>query len=700
MRYPSRVYVLVTIILLIILVVIYYVALTWPRATTATTRSTTSPYKTTPTFGMSCSDSAPCGGGFTCDGGTCKRVLGQPCTSLDQCESSATFCNGLCGNGAIGDFNQPCPCNEGLQCVSEDGVLVCKGATGTMCTSNNDCASKVCTTSGLASPAYLCAPGLPLGHQCSDNDECNSGNCSVGICQYGGVVTGQYGAYCSIPLAGSTIGGTACVGDFFTCDTSQNKCVFGNRQLYQTCSSKRFCAAPYVCAVPGGTQSEVCLFPDTLNACPNGKCISGYRCSTGTCQPLIGQFTTSVCGTGSVVNSPGVWGWSSVLAKWIHIGNMLPGYIKIVASPAPPTSGSDLDTPYDELYVVYSQFVRKFTITYDTINQSYAITDNGVIFDLGNVLPAVHSGFLYQVINITDWAVGRLHPSYEMDYFMTAIVQETGPTSSVIFRSLFRVDISTNKLYYFNNAQITNGSDVVNLIGYIEYLGVELVAGFVSLYGYYGTRTYPDPGRVFQYHDLTNNIVAADSEFGTVFPSTTYDITMLEIIKPYSTGYGPALQISPWSRQIPLAGLGSRSTRIKYAGKLTSNPNFTNPVYNRYVPLTNGLTKTNLMWVATDTVDSTASVNDQAIELFSNTLLKVADSQYENLTSYDCIIEQLPGGIFTRAIMLLHDGGGQYYLNLKTQNETHLIPTAFVDGSTMVSAGGLLLYITSANQCA
>lgn len=327
------------IILLILLVVIYVVARDWPVPSTTDGVSFTGPG-----FLKGCSEEEGCPAGYVCEG-VCKKALGQECSSLDECTSEANYCNGLCGNGPIGGLNQACPCNEGLKCVEEEGLLVCKAEPGEPCTSNGECVTKLCTPTGIADPLYICSPGLPLGSYCTDNDECDSGNCSLNFCQYGGYTTATFGSYCSAQVPCGGYGGS----NELTCKTSENKCVYGNKDLGTFCNSTdKFCKSQFECrAFAAGTgTTSVCIFPTELpdragyNLCPQGKCISGFTCISGVCKAdasisgakqmcLVNSDCRTSTGTGVCNNGPALRRWDWKYNKWRRITTISPGALEI-----------------------------------------------------------------------------------------------------------------------------------------------------------------------------------------------------------------------------------------------------------------------------------------------------------------------------------------------------------------------------------
>ena len=90
--------------------------------------------KTPSTLGESCNGT--CSGNLVCDRGTCKSSLGDQCSSLNDCVSTATSCTGgICVNTPLSDVGGVPPCKPGL--INDNGV--CKVMDGGICKKNREC---------------------------------------------------------------------------------------------------------------------------------------------------------------------------------------------------------------------------------------------------------------------------------------------------------------------------------------------------------------------------------------------------------------------------------------------------------------------------------------------------------------------------------------------------------------------------------
>jgi hypothetical protein len=176
--------VVITLILLVFFVYLSYQAVTTP------TSGASQGY-----FLYSCED-RPCSGNLICDSDLlCKQPLGEPCLHASDC--AAGYCNGVCTiespTAITGQLGGPCPCDYNTQaCVDHKCYSV------TTCTTNSDCYDGACING-------RCNPLVPDGGRCSNDSKCESGNCSLGVCQRVGVMTGEFGSYCTsacnVPLA-------------------------------------------------------------------------------------------------------------------------------------------------------------------------------------------------------------------------------------------------------------------------------------------------------------------------------------------------------------------------------------------------------------------------------------------------------------------------------------------------------------------
>ena len=93
-----------------------------------------------------CTEPGDCNCGLVCSplfggDGVCKVGSGGVCETSNDCDINLSCQRGVC-LGKAGGLNDPCPCGEGLTCVSS----VCKIKVGGPCRGNADCADSQCIT--------------------------------------------------------------------------------------------------------------------------------------------------------------------------------------------------------------------------------------------------------------------------------------------------------------------------------------------------------------------------------------------------------------------------------------------------------------------------------------------------------------------------------------------------------------------------
>jgi hypothetical protein len=259
-----------------------------------------------------CRQHSDCKDGLTCfkytgfeEYGQCLVNLGEPCTTLLECQPAAKMCSLVCSTRASGDLNQPCgqdlECSSNLVCIKEgiNPIGLCKKSLGSQCERNNQCFNNLCFEGE-------CQPINDNGQICLSNVNCLSGNCSNGYCQTSGVITGQRYALCNYSGGGGVPQCTEpnyCVSTQYypsslssrrrmrreelsfsvlspnpTCQPSQQL-----PNIIQSCSSTNSCKPPLMC------WNNQCILPRTVdhlltNSCgvgTTGICSNGYQCVTG-----------------------------------------------------------------------------------------------------------------------------------------------------------------------------------------------------------------------------------------------------------------------------------------------------------------------------------------------------------------------------------------------------------------------------------
>lgn len=259
---------------------------------------------TTPGFLGSCATTA-CAPGLLCDAAAnyvCKYSLGQTCASGADC-ATGSYCSGVCVSGPYGGFQQYCPCAAGYTCVANPGAAsTCAVALGGVCTNNSDCSTGNCVTGTCAL--------LPNGANCGALDSlCVSGNCSNGLCQPPGVISGGNGAACSNLNCNSTLTtGTCTNGGECVCTygAPTGVCTDHPLSLNSACSSLSPCENALMCldqsSLQCGADSDAnctCLFnysdPNANQDCPGGLVGGSTICLNG---PGLGCDNNSQCGSG------------------------------------------------------------------------------------------------------------------------------------------------------------------------------------------------------------------------------------------------------------------------------------------------------------------------------------------------------------------------------------------------------------------
>lgn len=256
-------------------------------------------------MGSLCGQYSKCADGLTCEG-TCKISEGRQCKLSSQCQSNH-ICSGICIESIpTGDVGQPIPCNnyvEMEEVTLESGLIVCKKKKGVSCTLDQECSNSLCLSG-------VCHIGNDIGSPCSSNPECKENlDCSNGICQYRGKITGSAGSYCN----GTCSNRLTCV---------DNICVEPTASYGQDCSNGGICESPYICS----SHSLRCEYPENPNDCSHGTCDKNFTCSQGICisnQPngmcsVDPDCSSNSCSQGPVIyrrplTQPSQWDISNVL---------------------------------------------------------------------------------------------------------------------------------------------------------------------------------------------------------------------------------------------------------------------------------------------------------------------------------------------------------------------------------------------------
>jgi hypothetical protein len=167
---------------------------------------------------------------------------------------------------------------------------------GTPCRVDGDCASKLCGTSAMLTPAITQSDGPLCTKPC-----CTSADCDTGFVCFG---AGTGGNYCVPPqklsraAPGAKSPGASCATNG---ECRSGRCE-GSRCL-DTCCSNANCAAPTTCrlaTVNAGVAREswnCALPPGPLDA--GQSCTDQAQCSSNACLPSVGACRTSCCGKAS-----------------------------------------------------------------------------------------------------------------------------------------------------------------------------------------------------------------------------------------------------------------------------------------------------------------------------------------------------------------------------------------------------------------
>ena len=141
-----------------------------------------------------CSAAIPCPNGLVCQLGQCKSPIGGTCTTLGDCVSSATICQGGICIGQTGNgVGQPCPCQKGLVCMNG----FCRAYNGASCSVNTDCMSGfcvdgICAASGSTGSTGSTCIYIPSScTPCLTSSECSSGYMCVPQAVYRGYGNGK-----------------------------------------------------------------------------------------------------------------------------------------------------------------------------------------------------------------------------------------------------------------------------------------------------------------------------------------------------------------------------------------------------------------------------------------------------------------------------------------------------------------------------
>ncbi|MCC6648804.1 MAG: hypothetical protein IT374_24965 [Polyangiaceae bacterium] len=321
--------------------------------------------------GNACSSPSQCGSGFCNDGYCCDSACTGQCVSCKQADTGAPngtcapvtintdpatecasggdpgcarsgMCNGAgaCENnqGAVcaasscagGTYTPPSTCNSGGSCVPGSpgtcGDYTCLDATScrTSCTDSSQC------TNGKQCVNGACGIGFGQGHVCSNNTECQSGQCVDGVCcntPCAGACfscngsTGQPAGTCAAVQTGldpdgdCADSGTPCGADGMcngagacrgnktpgtSCGASS---CSGGGVVNPVCDAAGVCkSTPTACA--GGYVCEGGACPSSCTG--NDKCAVGYFCNASSCTPQLDTglacSSSAQCKTGQCVD--------------------------------------------------------------------------------------------------------------------------------------------------------------------------------------------------------------------------------------------------------------------------------------------------------------------------------------------------------------------------------------------------------------
>jgi hypothetical protein len=233
-----------------------------------------------------CLNAVDCDENQYCDlMGDCQDQLakGAPCVTADQC------LDGYCVEESCSDQppemecspSKPCP--EGQYCelgiTPEDAECRDAKATGEECTSNDQCASELCTEGLCAKPPCDTDEDCPSFQHCDDgecknnvlpglgcetDDDCGAGNCVNGNCVM------ILGTPCSDDE--DCEDDKYCAESFGPSPISQGNC-FPKKELGSSCSTPSACLS-------GSCEDGVC----TSACCNPNDCLTGWDvCDPSTC---------------------------------------------------------------------------------------------------------------------------------------------------------------------------------------------------------------------------------------------------------------------------------------------------------------------------------------------------------------------------------------------------------------------------------
>ncbi|MFZ5443113.1 MAG: matrixin family metalloprotease [Myxococcota bacterium] len=296
---------------------------------------------------LTCSDSAQCGPGYTCEqpDGICvptSMTCTNQCTTSTQCATGYTCNGGTCTpRGDLGD-----PCNPSFVCKScnvctreseQTTAYYCRACCagqgqGGFC---NACANTACGTGTTCTPllsgaSSVCLPGSSAPGTCQP---CNNGNCADGLV----CVNNRCRAPCNPAAPGTCqacytlqVGGGACacpdeyasegqpcgqVGNsLYACSTGlacigtvsptcRARCDINNPA---SCATGKVCQLQQGVAVcMPGTEGSTCAPCTNTGACNNGLTCFNNRCYTP-CNVNLGNACATCVATNA--NGTGVCG--------------------------------------------------------------------------------------------------------------------------------------------------------------------------------------------------------------------------------------------------------------------------------------------------------------------------------------------------------------------------------------------------------
>ncbi len=266
-----------------------------------------------------CTNDTQCAAGQRCNvatgaceaGSTTGGGLGAPCTAASDCSSNVCFgsvCSATC------DWLNPASCGTGFYCNGQatgtcTGQGLCepgsagRGAIGSACGANTDCAGLFCSEGVCTSP---CVPGgattsCPVGYACQVGTTASCGSCQM---------TGQLGDACSLGTDCATricvngacsqtcdaMSGTGCPS-MFSCMAmgASGACVASSGGLGAACHASTDCLSSQCAQADNHTFcTRAC---DATAPCPRGySCAATGDGTTHICEPR----SSGSCGCGVV----------------------------------------------------------------------------------------------------------------------------------------------------------------------------------------------------------------------------------------------------------------------------------------------------------------------------------------------------------------------------------------------------------------